>query len=214
MTIIVSQIASASQRDYTWLLAALGHWSGNRSDLTSLLPDFVMLAEKRLNGDLESRHQETVVDLSAEAGLPTVAVPVDTAEIRSLSLQSAGPLEYLAPDTFSAQFASSAPGQPRAYTVIGPSIYPGPVPDVGYTLTLAYRAFLPPLADSAGTNWLIENFPNAYLAASMIELIGYTKNLAELPMWEQKYAAALDSVNNPDWTTASSMRVRSDVRAV
>jgi hypothetical protein len=213
MTIIVSQIASASQRDYTWLLAALGRWSGNRSDLTSLLPDFVMLAEKRLNADLESRRQETVVDLSAEAGLSTVAVPVDTAEIRSLSLQSVGPLDYLVPDMFAAQFQQDA-GQPRAYTVIGPSIYLGPTPDVGYTLTLAYRAFLPPLADSAGTNWLIENFPNAYLAASMIELIGYTKNLAELPMWEQKYAAALDSVNNPDWITASSMRVRSDVRAV
>jgi hypothetical protein len=214
MTIIAQTIASASKRDYAWLLSALSRWSGNRTDLTDLLPDFVMLAEKRLNADLESRHQETVIGLQTEAGIATVAVPVDTAEIRSLSIAGSGSLDYYAPDLFNDRFTNLTPGQPRAYMVVGPSIYLAPVPDGVYTLSLAYRAYVPPLADSAGTNWLIESFPNLYLAAAMVELCGYTKNREDRAEWEQKYAIALDSANRPDWTTAASMVVRSDNQGV
>jgi hypothetical protein len=210
MTIIAQTIASASKRDYAWLLSALAKWSGNRTDLADLMPDFVMLAEKRLNADLESRHQEAVVNIMTEAGVSTVAVPIDTAEIRSLSLAEHGPLDYYAPDPFNAKFPDQTGGAPRGYTVVGPSIYLGPVPDGAYTLSLAYRAYVPALADSAGTNWLIENFPNAYLAASMVELCSYTKNREDRAEWEQKYLIALESVNKPDWTTAASMCVRTD----
>jgi hypothetical protein len=141
-------------------------------------------------------------------------VPVDTAEIRSLSIAGSGSLDYYAPDLFNDRFANLTPGQPRAYMVVGPSIYLAPVPDGVYTLSLAYRAYIPPLADSAGTNWLIENFANLYLAAAMVELCSYTKNREDRAEWEQKYAIALDSVNKPDWTTAASMVVRSDNQGV
>lgn len=214
MTIIAQTIASASQRDYAWLLTALSQWSGNRTDLAALLPDCVMLAEKRLNADLESRHQEAVVQLSTEAGMATVATPVDTAEIRSFSRAGYGSLDYMPPDQFNTKYEGQPAGAPRDYTVIGSSFYLGPTPDSIYTLSLAFRAYVPALSDSAGTNWLIETFPHLYLAAAMLEVLAYTKNLAELDVWERKYELALDSVNRPDWTTASSMRVRADTRPV
>lgn len=216
MTIIAQTIASASKRDYNWLLSALSRFAGNRNDdiFLAARPDFVMLAEKRLNADLESRQQETIIGLQTEPGVASVAVPTDTAEIRSLSIAGTGSLDYYAPDLFNDRFNNLTPGQPRAYMVVGPSIYLAPVPDAVYTLNLAYRAYVPPLADSAGTNWLIENFPNVYLAAAMVEVCKYTKNAAEKQQWEADYLVALNSVNKPDWTTAASMVVRSDNQGV
>lgn len=214
MTIIVSTTASASARDYDWLLSALASWNGNRSDLAPLIPDFVMLAEKRLNADLEGRLQESVIPLPTTAGTRSIAIPADMAEIRSLSVPEHGPLDYLAPDQFNTLFAQDIAGTPRFYSVIGQAIYLGPTPDAAINIECSYRAFLPPLADSAGTNWLIEKYPNCYLAASMCEALAYTKNLAELPVWEKKYADAIDSVNKPDWVNGSSLQMRSDVRSV
>lgn len=212
MTIIVQTTASASSRDYAWLLDAIARWNGNRADLAPMIPDFVMLAEKRLNADLEARLQESVVTLSATAGVNSVPIPSDVAEIRSLSIPEYGSLDYLTPDQFNRQFAHSYSGAPRFFATIGQAIYLGPTPDADMGISCAYRAFVPPLVDSAGTNWLIERFPNVYLAAAMCEALSYTKNFADMPAWEKKYADAIESVNKPDWVNGSSMRVRVDVQ--
>lgn len=212
MTIVVNPTSPASARDYNWLVAALGKWSGNRTDLGPMIPDFVMLAEKRLSADLESRMQETVAPVNAVATVQTIDLPADLAEIRSLTLPGTGPLGYLPPDQFNAKYPATSSGPPKQFTVVGQQIYLGPIPDSTYSLNMAYRAFLPALADTAGTNWLITSHANCYLAACMCELLGYTKNLAELQMWETKYTEAIASVNKPDWYTGSSMTVRSDAR--
>lgn len=212
MTIIVTTSGSASSRDYSWLLSAVAKWSGNRTDLADLIPDFVMLAEKRMNEDLEARLQDSVVTLTPTIGVQTVPIPSDVSDMKSLSIAGYGALEYITPDLFSKLFAIETTGTPRMYTIIGESIYLGPTPDSTTGISCAYRAFLPPLSDSAGTNWLIEKYPNCYLAATMIESIAYTKNLGDLPVWEKKYADAIASVNGPDWFNGSNMRVRSDVQ--
>ena len=212
MTIIVTTAASASTRNYDWLKTALSQWNGNRADLTPMIPDFVMLAEKRLNSDLEARLQESIATLLATAGNAAVAIPDDFAELRSLSIPGGLPLEYLTPGQYDAKAASKTTGLPRYYASIGSAIYLYPTPEADVSLGASYRAYVPPLADSAGSNWLIQQHPNVYLAASMCEALSYTKNWAELPAWEKKYADAINSVNKPDWFSGSTMRVRSDVR--
>lgn len=214
MTIIVQTTASASSRDYDWLQSAIAKWSGNRSDLAPLIPDFVMLAERRINADLDSRQQESLVSLTIAAAALSVALPDDAGRIRALSVVSGGELEYMTPAAFSHEQMQTISGKPRAYTVIGADVFVGPVPDADYTLQLAYWQYVPALVDNAGTNWLITQHPEVYLAASMCESIAYTKNMEALPMWEQKYAVALNGVNKQDSFTGGALRVRSDVRYV
>lgn len=198
-------------RDYDWLLSALASWNGNRTDLTARLPDFIMLAEKRLNGELQGRLQESVVTISSVSGTPTVLIPSDVSDIRSLSIAQHGPLDYITPEQYEANWSYGAPGVPQQFTVIGTDIHLGPTPDAVYALRCAYRALLPALADAVGgSNWLIANNPDCYLAAAMCEVLAYTKNLAELPVWEKKYADAVASVNQTDWHSGSTMRIRSD----
>lgn len=199
--------------NYTDLQAAVASWL-HRSDLASIIPDFIALAEKRINGDLDARLQDTVTTLTTVASTPTVALPTDAINIRSLVVQSSPNevLDYLTPDQFNTQYAWATTAQPRAFTIIGSLIYFGPTPDAAYSVKCFYKAQVPALA-SSGTNWLMTNYPNVYLTASLIEAAKYISapqdKIAEL---ENNYAEAVKSVNAIDWYSGSTMRVRQDVR--
>lgn len=209
MPIIIDTIASASQRDYDWLKASIAKWNGNRSDLAALTPDFVMLAEKRINGDLSSSAQESTAQVPVTSGAVSVSLPADTGEVRSLSIVGGAGLDYLTPATFNGEQWQGISGTPRFFTAVGANIFLGPLQDKDCTLLLTYKQYVPALADSAGTNWLIETHPEVYLAASMIEAIYYTKNFADLPTWAAKYEAGMEALNKSGSFTGT-MRIRSD----
>ena len=213
MTIIAQAVGTNSSRDYDWLKDSVAKWNGNRSDLAALIPDFVMLAEKQINGDLDASAQEVSITLAAPAATPSVTLPDDTGRLISLSVIGGDELDYVAPAVFNSQKVDGDAGKPRTFTVIGREVFLGPVPDADYTLLLAYRQYVPALADSAGSNWLIEKHPEVYLAACMVETIYYTKNFADLANWAGKYEAAMEALNNSGSFTGS-MRVHSDAKIV
>ena len=204
MTIIVQSVASASARDYEWLKASIAGWL-HRSDLDGVIPDFVMLAEKRINGDLEARLAEGATTVTTSPGDPGVALPADFAEMRTLTLPGFGPLTYVS----AAQLDKPDPAParaPRNYTITGRVLRLGPVPEEAYTLSMVYRGGVPALADNGGRNWLIEQNADVYLAASMCEALMYTRDTAELQKWEGKYANAIALLNNyNEWDDAGSL---------
>lgn len=198
--------------NYMDLQAAVTNWI-HRSDLASMIPDFIALAEKRINGDLNARLQDTVATLSTTAGTSTVLVPADMIDIRSLVLLSSPNtvLDYLTPDQFNTQYAYQLTGSPRAFTVIGGSIYLGPIPDAVYPVQMTYRAQLPSLATN-GTNYLMTQYPAVYLNATMVEALDYIRDLEKHALWKTKYLESIATVNSVDWYSGSTMRVRCDVR--
>lgn len=199
---------------YANLQTSIASWT-HRSDLTSIIPDFIALAEKRINGDLDARLQDTVSTLATVASTAAVSTPTDVINIRSLTLQSSPNvvLDYLPPDQFNTTYADGRTGIPQAFTIIGTSIYLGPTPDAVYSLQCVYKAQVPALSDSNTTNWLLTNFPQVYLKASLIEAARYSnKTTAEIAELETQYAEAVKSVNATDWYSGSTMRVRTDVR--
>lgn len=203
---------TAASRSYAWLKQAVAKWT-HRGDLGPMMDDFIMLAEKRIDGDLEARLQDVVTTIATVARLNAVLVPHDVAEIRSLNIMAHGALDYLAADQFSDQYAVAGAGVPHHYTVIGPYLYLGPTPDAVYSMHCAYRQQIPSLLDEAdGVNWLIRDHAEIYLAAVMCEVLGYTQNESQAPRWEAKYKIAVDSLNKVDWHTGGALRVRSDVQ--
>lgn len=185
----------------------------HRSDLATIIPDFITLAEKRINGDLNARLQDTVAIISAVAGATTVVLPSDMIDMRSLVLQSSPNtvLDYLTPDQFNMQYSYQLSGSPRSFTVIGGSIYLGPIPDSAYSLQITYRAALPSLATN-GTNYLMTGYPAVYLNATICEALDYIRDLDKLAVWQEKYKESILTVNSVDWYSGSQMRVRQDRR--
>jgi hypothetical protein len=210
MTIIAQPIAADSSRNYAWLQSKVARWI-KRTDLSADIPDFVMLAEKRISGDLEARLQNMTDTLATVGDSPTVALPDGFNGIRSLSIANQGGLTPMTPEKLANAYTNAGNGVPKNYAIVGDVLRLGPVPDAVYQMDIVYRAEIPALADSAdGTNWLIADHPEIYLAATMCEALLYTRDTANLQVWTAKYTAAINALNVTDWNSASSMVVRSD----
>lgn len=198
--------------NYTDLQASIAAWS-HRSDLTAIIPDFIVLAEKRINSDIDARAQDSVVTLSTVANVAYITAPTDMLTVRSLTIVTSNQttvLDYLTPDQFNASYGTTT-GQPQSFTIIGNLLYLGQIPDSVYSIQCIYTASVPPIASNP-TNWLITNFPQVYLTACLVEVARYTLNNELFASSNASYKEAIDSVNSIDWYSGSTMRVRHDVR--
>lgn len=209
MTIVVNLSTTSARRDYAWLQAAVANWL-HRTDLSAQIPDFVMLAEQRINDDLAARMQDESTTLDADPGQRELGLPDDLLAVKSLQLPGQRGIGYLSPSAFATAYASETQGIPRHYTLHGRTIRLGPTPDIAYALALTYRAGVPALADSGGSNWLIERHADVYLAATLVEAMLYTRDDTAGQHWNARYATALAGLNNTDWSAADSLAVRTD----
>lgn len=208
MTIIVTAKGTNASRDYAWLLDVVPRRL-HRDDLGDDLPDFVMLAEKRINGDLRAQLQDAIATLSSTEGANFIALPTPILSIKALSIPNQGSVDYLSPAQFNTQYArDQGGGQPRHYTQIGSALYLGPAPQGVVTLSAVVRSTVPALADSAGTNWLIEQHPEVYLAATMCEALLHIRDYPNHQVWDAKYATAIAALDNNDWENASTLSLR------
>jgi hypothetical protein len=197
-------------RDYTWLQAKVARWL-RRTDLAADIPDFIMLAEKRMSLDLDARLQNAVATLPTVTGAATVQVPDGLLGIRSLSIPTRGKLDLMTPEALDDRYASQCPGAPRDYAIVGGALKLGPVPDAVYQISCVYRAGIPALADAAGgINWLITEHPEIYLAATLSEAFTAIRHTANLQVWEGKYRAAVTALNTTDWNSGGTLMVRTD----
>lgn len=201
---------------YTELKDAIADWL-DRSDLTTRIPDFIALAEARLNRELRIRPMEVRSTLSLVAGQRYFALPGGYLQMRNIQLNTnpITPLEYITPEMLDRLYGSNTTGKPRAYTLIGDEIQLAPIPDTAHTLEVAYYEKFTPLGDgTAGTvttNWLSENAPDVILYGALIEAEPFVKNDERMPLWLNAYKEAIDKIqkaDNKDRHSGSQMRIR------
>lgn len=195
--------------DYTSLQSSVANWL-HRSDLTAQIPDLIALAEAKLSSDLSARAMETRTSLSVSAGNAYVNLPSDMLEMARLTLQT-NPvitLKYASADELSADFPFNVSGRPSVFAVIGGQLQLAPVPDANYNLELVYQQRIPALSNSNPSNWLLSNWPNAYLYGTLTAAQPYIANDARLTTFQALYREAVDGINGIDWYSGSTMRVR------
>ena len=128
---------------YAELKTSIGDWL-NRSDLTSVIPDFISLAEAQVERTLRTR--QMIVRANASFDAQYGAVPSDFLETKSLKLTSTNPqtpLEFLSIDALDSKAAEyTASGKPRFFGVVGGQFRIVPTPDSNYTTELTYYAKL------------------------------------------------------------------------
>lgn len=198
--------------NYTDLQTSVANFL-HRSDLTTIIPDLVQLAEAKLYKDIDAKLQDTILQLSTTTGVETVTLPTDFINMRSVVLLSTPnvTLDYYAPDAYYTAKPWNSAGAPTIYTIINNTVYLQDIPDANYSLKVVYRAQVPSLVTN-NTNWLMTKFPNVYLYGTLCEAAPYMMNDERLPMWSAKYQEAIQTVNQQDWANAATLRVRGDVK--
>lgn len=200
---------SSSIVDFASLQTAVGNWL-HRTDLTALIPDFISLAESRMNGEIRSRSMETKTILTTTTGLSSMALPSDMLEMRRAQILSSPNivLDYRSPDQLSADYAYGFTRTPDVFTVVGGNIELQPVPDGVYSLELTYIQRIPSLSATQTTNWLLTNWPNVYLFGALLQAQPYMLNDPRIATFEKMYQDGINAVNSIDWYSGSTMQVK------
>lgn len=169
-----------------------------RTDLTSVIPTFVMLAQQRMSRDLRTREMLKVATTTATDG--TVQLPNDFLEMRELHFQGNPPitLEYESPDKFFRDMLTTTSGLPYYYTIIGYEFQFAPVPDSSMTLQMLYYAEPTFITSTVPTNLYINNYPDALLYATLAEAEPYLMNDTRIQTWATMYDRAVSNIMNSD----------------
>jgi hypothetical protein len=184
---------------YAELKTSIGDWL-NRSDLTTVIPDFISLAEAQVERTLRTRQMIVRVNSSFTAQYGNV--PSDFLETKSLKLTSTNPqtpLSFLTIDALDAEASKyTASGKPRFFGVVGSQFRIVPTPDGTYTTELTYYANLQKLSNSNTINWLLTASPDVYLYGSLLQAAPYLQDDARIQVWATLYERALNDLQVAD----------------
>jgi hypothetical protein len=189
----------------------------NRDDLTSVVPNFISSAEANFQRQvrhwrMEARSSITLdaqfVDLPAD-WMETVKLTVSTAsgprEIELISVAEMDDRRWQAGDTA---------GIPQVYAINAGQLELFPTPSESMTGSIVYVQKIPALSVSNTSNWLLENYVDAYLYGSLVHSAPYLQEDQRLTTWAALAQQAIDAINlDSDRAKYSGSGLRMKVRA-
>jgi hypothetical protein len=172
---------------YSELKTAIANWL-NRSNLTTYIPDFIALAEKRIYRELRVRAMEAALNSTISSGV--IAVPTGYVELKYAYVDGT-PVQFLqrkTPGWIVEYYATrAADSQPKYIARDVDSFIFGPYADSSYTIKGTYYKRLDALSDSNTTNWFVTNAPDLLLFGALCKAEPFIKNDPRLALWESEY---------------------------
>ena len=171
-----------------------------RTDLNSIIPTFIVLAQERMTRDLRTREMLKLATTTATSGDGTVELPADFLEMREIHFQGNPPItmNYQSPDLFFRNFLTSTSGHPFYYTLINDQIQFAPIPNGTQTVEMLYYFKPEFISTTVPTNAYITSFPDAILYATLAEAEPYLMNDSRIQIWATMYDRAIGNIMNND----------------
>ena len=201
---------------YSALKTSVANWL-NRSDLTTEIEDFVVLAEKDFNSKLRIR--KMIAQSSVTINAETVALPTGFLQIRDFFITQGGTkhsLTYITPTQMDQIKGSSTTAMPEVYTILGDNFRFAPIPSSSFTGTLNFYKEFDPLSDSNTSNFILTSHPAIYLYGSLYHAANFLGGVEPrlIQQWQQMYATALERLernDREDQFSGSPLQIRTDV---
>jgi len=169
----------------------------NRSDLTTVIPDFITMCEAGFNRELRVR--EMSVRTQAPIDSQYVKLPDDFLGMRNIDLMTdpVTPLSYKNLQNLDIHRRADATGKPLYYSITQNNIEFAPSPDAEYTLEIVYYQKVPALSANT-TNWLLDNHPDAYLYGTLMHSAPYLQHDERVGIWAGKYQQVINQITTSD----------------
>jgi len=181
---------------YAELQAAAANWLV-RAGLTARVPEFITLAEARLNRVLRARLAEADQALTGTVGLRSIPLPTGFAEPMALWIvrtEGRCAMRFLEPALMG---LISLRGEPAFWGIDGASLVFDRPLDQAYPFVLRMLAKFQ-LSDAAPTNALLADYPDAYLFATLCEAAPFLRDAELAQAYESKLEASLAQINSKD----------------
>lgn len=181
--------------NYTELKDEVAGFS-HRSDLTSQMDTFCLLAEAVINKDLRTLDMEKRLSITFDAAFEDL--PSDYLEYRALHVEDGNdrcPINFYTPQQLDRLY-SRATGTASGFAIHGGQLELRPAPSVSSTVDgeLTYYARVPTLTTNA-TNDILTNFPLIYLSAMLSQLSLYLQDDEETQKWMAVYDSQIKQAN-------------------
>lgn len=169
----------------------------NRDDLASVATSFISLTEADMQRKV--RHWRMEKRSTAELDTQYSAIPADFVEAIRFYITDNGtnPLELISQSDLLQlkEQSRNTAGTPKFYAFTAGELEVYPAPDGTYNVELYYIASIPALSDSNTSNWLLEQYADAYLYGSLVHSAPYLKDDARIQVWAALYQNAIDAIN-------------------
>ena len=193
---------------YTTLKDAVASWL-HRSDLTTQIPDFITLAESRINRKLALLLQETEATLTATINSRVMATPTRFASPLGLWLTTYQPrqeLGYMLPTQIP---VTDFKGQSFYYTVNGTNLETENPADLAYTYLLRY--FINFDIAATDTNLLLTSYPDIYLYGTLLESAPFLQDTTAFQIWQNRFDVAVQEAISESNRTKARAPLRTDL---
>jgi hypothetical protein len=171
---------------YTTIKDAALRWM-NREGFTELetdIEDIMAIAQRNIwrTANLNAMLTAGTVTTSAR----TAALPSGALRIKSVTLQASTQNCELRGAPFRTVMLAKSSDAPRFYTVVGSTMYFGPVPDQEYTLDVIYYVALENISTTNDSNWVVSNYPELILWATLYEALMWLKDDNRAGIYKQR----------------------------
>ena len=190
--------------NYATLQTAIANWL-HRTDLTAVIPDFIRLAESRINRVFSSRGTELEAVLAATQGSEFVNLPSDFGSPIVLWLESFVPRQELILKLSSELEYAPIRAYPTNYAVKSNQIQFDRIADADYPLRLRYVQNID-LA-TTDTNYILENYPDIYLFGALVEAAVYIRDMEQMQIWQQKLDMTMNEAQSNENTVKNTLLV-------
>lgn len=188
--------------NYATLVAAIAEWLA-RDDLTTRIPDFVTLAEAKINRVLLHPRMETRTTVTVDTGETSpefLDLPSDFQTMRSVRLSGVlgKPRLGFMSQTQIEDYRYSIDNvtdQPVYFSIVGSEMELAPTPNDDFDVEILYRANIPAITSDNATNWLLTLAPDLYLYGALLESAAYNKDDARLSVWGTAFQTCLEQLN-------------------
>ena len=196
--------------NYTELQASIADWT-HKTNLTTVIPDFIALAEARFAREITTINMETDASLVAVVGSKYVALPSDfngAIALWNTYWQPRTELRYLDPVQMPSDTDTAS--TPQYFTIDNTNIAFDIEADIAYPLTFRYlKKFA--LSSGSPTNTLLTDHPDVYLAGSMVEAAKYILDDQMLGKWKALLDDAMREVKRSEARNKSLSTLSVDV---
>ena len=196
---------------YAELQTAVANWL-DRADLTDRIPEFIALAEARMNRVLRIRLMEAKYTASTVAAQRNYAVPTGYIQMRNFQINTSPitPLQYVTPEIYDRLWGGSTDGTPQFYTIVAGEVQLGPLPASVLTMEMLFYKKITALSGSNTTEAMLTDNPDVYLYGALLEAEPFIMNDQRVGLWAQGFQQAvadLQEQDNKDRHSGSALRV-------
>ena len=183
--------------NFTGLKASIADFL-NRDDLTTVIPDFISLAEAQINRDVRHWKMEARSSGQQTGGDEYMQIPADWVETIRLHLTGSGTsvINLISRDAMAdkRQGDEDVSGTPMYYTHADGQFQLYPTPSADTDFELLYYQKIPSLISNVD-NWLLLDSPDVYLYGALLHSAPYLAEDERVAMWAQMYSAAVARLN-------------------